>query len=85
MSCIARLTPCLSYVSALQPGGIHTQSMPDLSKPVPQDQPFPSYMPGAGSDKKKRGFLSFLKKDKSSKFKPVSTPGMADLAQYWVR
>ncbi|XP_005109505.2 flocculation protein FLO11 [Aplysia californica] len=47
----------------------HTQSMPDLSKPPPKDTPFPTYMPGAGEQKKKRGFLSFLKKDK--KFKPA--------------
>ncbi|XP_048242701.1 uncharacterized protein LOC124118617 isoform X6 [Haliotis rufescens] len=47
------------------------RSMPDLSRSesltLPKES-FPSYMPGASEPKKKRGFLSFLKR-KDNKFK----------------
>jgi hypothetical protein len=51
--------------------------MPDLHKgstmsTASSSDPASWYMPTAGETKKKKGFLSFLRKDKSSKFKPVS-------------
>ncbi|GFO40833.1 protein cordon-bleu, partial [Plakobranchus ocellatus] len=53
----------------LQDPRSHMVSMPDLSKPPPSSTAPPSYMPMAGEFKKKRGFLSFLSKNKDKKYR----------------
>nr|KAG5708324.1 hypothetical protein BaRGS_034355 [Batillaria attramentaria] len=60
----------LIHAGAASAASDASQSLPDLSRPMAASSQDPGswYMPGAGEGKKKRGFLSFLKKDK--KFKP---------------